>query len=214
GIRTQTLRVSHAFHSALMEPMLAEFARVAEGVEYRSPRLRLISNVTGKVVEGGAPLGAEYWVRHGREAVRFHDGLKTLKGQGCRLVLEIGPHPTLLALGQECLGADSTTWLASLRRGRDDWAQMLDSLGQLYAQGCEPDWDGFDRPYRRRRLALPTYPFQRKRHWPVAFAAPPTALESAELGSNWLYELAWRPSTKSEAAIGVGSAGPMVDLRR
>ena len=87
--------------------------------------------------------------------------------QGCRVFLEIGPSPTLLSMGRRVLG-DEASWLPSLRPGRDDWAQMLESLGQLYLAGAPADWAGLDRDYSRRKVWLPTYPFQRERCWVTA----------------------------------------------
>ncbi|MCX6049751.1 MAG: type I polyketide synthase [Chloroflexi bacterium] len=102
GIQTQPLTVSHAFHSPLMEPMLADFAQVAATIAYHPPQLPLISNVTGQLA--GAEIATPaYWVRHIREAVRFADGVTTLHAQGIGVFLEIGPKPTLLGLAEQCL---------------------------------------------------------------------------------------------------------------
>ena len=84
---------------------------------------------------------------------------------GHRVFVEIGPGTTLLGLGRQCLEGREGVWLASLRRGESDWRQMLNSLGALYEQGAEVDWAGFDQPYDRRRISLPTYPFERQRYW-------------------------------------------------
>ena len=79
--------------------------------------------------------------------------------------MEIGPHPTLLGMAARCLPEGAGEWLPSLRRGRSDWQQMLESLGALYVKGVRIDWQGFDRDYARRKVSLPTYPFQRERYW-------------------------------------------------
>jgi acyl transferase domain-containing protein/NADPH:quinone reductase-like Zn-dependent oxidoreductase/SAM-dependent methyltransferase/nucleoside-diphosphate-sugar epimerase/acyl carrier protein len=164
GVRVQPLVVSHAFHSPLMQPMLDEFADVAGRVTYRPPQRRVISNVTG------LPVGRElsepgYWVRHVREPVLFAAGLDALLRAGCDTFVEIGPHPVLLGMGQACVADGHATWAPSLRRNRPDWQQLLESLAALYVAGTDIDWVGFDAPYGRRRVALPTYPFQRERHW-------------------------------------------------
>ena len=164
SIQTRSLAVSHAFHSPLMEPMLAEFARVAGEVSYHEPRLKLVSNVTGELARAEVAT-ADYWVRHVREAVRFADGVQTLREQGAVAFLEIGPGTTLMEMGRQCLGEESGLWLSSLRRGRSDWEHILGSLAELYVHGAVIDWAGFDRDYVRRKVALPTYPFQRQRHW-------------------------------------------------
>lgn len=165
GIRTQLLNVSHAFHSPVMEPILDAFEQLASQVRFEAPRIPLISNLTGRALEAGEIPGARYWRRHIREAVRFAVGMKTLAEQGHDLFLELGPAPTLLSMGRTCLPKGTGTWLPSLRKGKADWQCMLDSLGALYTRGAEVDWTGFDRDYQRRKLPLPTSPFERKRYW-------------------------------------------------
>ncbi|NEQ65234.1 MAG: SDR family NAD(P)-dependent oxidoreductase, partial [Symploca sp. SIO2D2] len=164
GIKTKQLQVSHAFHSPLMEPMLAEFAAVAKEITYHQPRIPLVSNVTGKLVteEISTP---QYWVNHVRQPVRFAQSMKTLDEQEYELFLEIGPKPILLGMGRQCLPEDVGVWLPSLRPGVEAWQQMLSSLGQLYVQGAKVDWLGFYQNYAHQKVALPTYPFQRERYW-------------------------------------------------
>ncbi|NER93849.1 MAG: type I polyketide synthase, partial [Symploca sp. SIO1B1] len=164
GIQTKYLQVSHAFHSPLMEPMLAEFEAVAKDVTYSKPRIPLISNVTSKQI-GSEISSAEYWVNHIRQPVRFVESMIALHQQGYELFLEIGAKPILLGMGRQCLPEDVGVWLPSLRPGVDEWQQMLLSLGQLYIQGVKVDWVGFDREYACEKVALPTYPFQRERYW-------------------------------------------------
>ena len=164
GIKTKPLQVSHAFHSPLMEPMLAEFEVVAKEVTYTQPRILLISNVTGQQAtpEIATP---EYWVNHVQQPVHFAQSIQTLHQSGYKLFLEIGPKPILLGMGRQCLPEDVGTWLPSLRPPQQDWQQILSSLGQFYTQGVVVDWSVFDRDYPRRKVALPTYPFQRQRYW-------------------------------------------------
>ena len=165
GVKTQRLSVSHAFHSPLMEPMLQAFGEVAASITYHKPTLRLVSNVTGKLA-GDEVTRPEYWVRHVRHAVRFADGVATLQAEGAGIMLEIGPKPVLLGMaGQSVAGDREVALLPSLRQGQSEWQQMLSSLGALYVRGVEIDWAGFDGDYERRKLALPTYPFQRQRYW-------------------------------------------------
>jgi acyl transferase domain-containing protein len=164
GVKTKALQVSHAFHSPLMEPMLAEFRQVASEVSYRTPQLKLISNLTGQLV-GEEIATPEYWCRHILSAVQFASSMETLGQQGYNVLVEIGPKPTLLGMGRQCLATEERLWLPSLRLGQDDWQVMLESLGQLYVRGVLVDWCGFDRDYPRRRVVLPTYPFQRQRYW-------------------------------------------------
>ncbi len=164
GVRVEKLKVSHAFHSPAMRPMLEDYRRAATRVCYRPPEIPLISNVTGKALEGGMA-NADYWVSHVRQPVRFAAGVEALNRRGCTAFLEIGPHPVLLAMARQCLPEDAGPWLPSLRRGRPDWQQLLAALGRLYADGAAVDWQGFDRDYPRRRITQPTYPFQRRRFW-------------------------------------------------
>jgi acyl transferase domain-containing protein/surfactin synthase thioesterase subunit len=186
GVKTRRLTVSHAFHSPLMDPMLAEFERIASQIHYASPRLKLVSNLTGQPVKGSVVGEAGYWRRHVREPVLFAQGMQALRALDVGVFVEIGPRPVLLGMGERCL-PEGRVWLPSLRNGRDDWQQMLESLGGLYTHGVPVDWRGFDKGRNRHRVTLPTYPFQRERYWVEASPAPvsqtpaspaPTALET------------------------------------
>lgn len=165
GIGSRLLNVSHAFHSPLMESILDDFEKVAVEVEYSTPNVSLISNVSGKLAKDREITNADYWRRHLREPVQFSASIQALRAQGYDLFLEIGPNPILSGMGRYCIGEGSAVWLSSLKRGRGDWRQMLDCLQMMYVRGVEVDWDGFDRDYSRRRVILPTYPFQRQRYW-------------------------------------------------
>ncbi|NEO77838.1 type I polyketide synthase [Moorena sp. SIO4G3] len=165
GVKTKQLQVSHAFHSPLMEPILAEFETVAREVTYSQPRIALISNVSGKKVGPEEITTAEYWVRHVREPVRFAQSMKTLHEEGYELFLEIGPKPILLGMGRQCIPEDAGVWLPSLRPGLGEWQQILESLGQLYVKGMKVNWSGFEKDYAGQKVVLPTYPFERQRYW-------------------------------------------------
>ena len=164
GIESQPLAVSHAFHSPLMEPMLDEFEQLARVVPYARPRIPIVSNVTGKILDGEPP-NAKYWRDHVRHTVRFADGMRQLANQGLDAILEVGPAASLLGMGKRCHPDLEVAWLPSLRRGQDDWQVMLDSLSKLYVLGVNVAWSEFDKPWARRRLSLPHYPFDRARHW-------------------------------------------------
>ena len=97
--------------------------------------------------------------------MRFAQSIATLAADGCDVFLEIGPHPTLTALGQLCVPDHAGRWLASLKRGCDDHATLLNALGELYVAGAEIDWKAFDAPSRPAKTRLPNYPFQRERFW-------------------------------------------------
>ena len=158
------LTVSHAFHSALMEPMLDEFERVAASTRFSPPRVGLISNLTGRVLPDDQVVDAQYWRRHVREPVQFAAGMRTLAAHGCSVFIEAGPTPTLLALGRRSIPDTKALWLPSLRNGQE-WREMLSSVARVYARGIDVDWRAFDRGYARQKIALPTYPFQRQRYW-------------------------------------------------
>ncbi|MEO1132914.1 MAG: type I polyketide synthase, partial [Cyanobacteria bacterium J06639_1] len=164
GVKAKRLAVSHAFHSPLMEPMLAEFERVAREVKYSQPRLGIVSNLTGAMA--GADMATSgYWCRHVRQPVRFADGMAVLAQRGYDVFLEVGPKPILLGMGRFCLPENEALWLPSLRPGQSDWRGVLSSLGHLYTRGLTMNWPAVDAPYASQRLPLPTYPFQRQRFW-------------------------------------------------
>jgi myxalamid-type polyketide synthase MxaB len=163
GITSRRLRISHAPHSPLVEPALHEFERLAREVTYHPPRIKLISNVTGELIRH---VDAAYWQRHMREPVQFASGMKQLEAENCEVMLEIGPQPVLLWLGrQNWTGSRQVSWLASLWGIRSDWEQLLQSVGELYVRGVDLDWASFHRDDVRRKVVLPTYPFQRQRYW-------------------------------------------------
>ncbi len=179
GVTVVPLRVSHAFHSPLMEPMLEEFAAVARSIAFSPPSLPLVSNVSGRLA-GAEVTTPEYWVRHVREAVRFADSIVTAADQGVDVFLEIGPAPVLVGLGRQSAPAGTHAWLASLRSGQPDWRQMSESLATLYTRGAGIDWHAFHaHDAAPRRVHLPTYPFERQRYW----IDPPAAPSSIAAGS-------------------------------
>ncbi|KYG01629.1 hypothetical protein BE21_56400, partial [Sorangium cellulosum] len=180
GIRTKRLAVSHAFHSPLMEPMLEDFQRVAATVAYSAPDRPVVSNVTGDVA-GPEIATPEYWVRHVRSAVRFCDGAKALHTAGASTLVEVGPKPVLLGLVPACLGGADAILVPSLRADRPECEVVLAALGSLYAGGGALDWKGVF-PEGARRVALPTYPWQRERHW---MAPLPRSSAPAGIVGRW-----------------------------
>jgi epothilone polyketide synthase D len=198
GVQGQELRVSHAFHSPLMAPMAADFETVARGVEYRTPRLMMAANVTGEVLRNGQTLDASYWGRQITEPVRFADSVQALAAEGYGVWVEMGPQPTLSLLGEQAVGAGS--WIGTLQRGREDWQQVTKGLAALYVQGVKVDWSAVERGHGRR-VALPTYPFERQRHWvgrteserPRREEQSKAATsEAAVQPETWLHKLVWR----------------------
>jgi acyl transferase domain-containing protein/acyl carrier protein/predicted alpha/beta-fold hydrolase/protein-L-isoaspartate O-methyltransferase len=161
AIHCDRLRVSHAFHSSRLDPMLPDLQAAVAQIPFQQTRIPLISNLTGRAATTAELSDPTYWTRHARQPVRFRDGIQTLQAQGCDAFIEIGPHPVLLGMARAQLG-DAALALPSLRRGRDDWEQLLNSLAALYTAGASIDWKAFDAPYPRRKVSLPTYAFQRQ----------------------------------------------------
>ncbi len=180
GVRVQRLQVSHGFHSPQMAKMAAEFEDVVREVHFLPPNVEWISSVTGKAVAAAEMSNAGYWRRQVSDPVRFRAAMETLEAKGFRAYLEAGPGTTLAALGRQTIGGADALWVPSLRKGRGEWLQMLESLGHLWTRGAEVAWAAFEKPYRRRRVSLPTYPFDRQRYWLGTQQVAPAAGENAD----------------------------------
>ena len=168
GLKNTPLTVSHAFHSPLMKPMLAQLRQVAAEITYHQPKINIISNLTGDFITEDMA-NPDYWCLHSLSCVRFADSMKTLQKYGYQVFIEMGPQPILLGMGQNNWEKDSFSelplWLPSLRPGYSDWQQVLNTLGELFLWGIPINWTEFDRPYSRLLVSLPTYPFQRQSYW-------------------------------------------------
>ncbi|MEH1986979.1 beta-ketoacyl synthase N-terminal-like domain-containing protein [Nostoc sp.] len=178
GVKTKPLEVSHAFHSPLMQPMLAEFEQIVQQVNYcpPNPDIRFISNLTGQLAKAEIAT-PEYWVKHVMQPVRFADGMATLAELGALAYLEVGPQPILLGMGRQCLSGNEYVWLPSLKKESNS-QQMLSSLATLYESGISIDWVGFHHGSQHRRVILPNYPFERSRFWMETASSGVTARES------------------------------------
>jgi natural product biosynthesis luciferase-like monooxygenase protein len=165
GVETRPLKVSHAFHSVLIEPMLDSFEQHASQIKFQAPSIPMISTLNGQPLPAGYVPDAPHWRRHARETVRFRSGMENLFKQGYELFLEIGPKSVLSKLGQQCNPEETVVWLPSLASGKEDGQVMLESLAALYRQGAAINWDGFYQDYPCKKISLPTYPFQRRRYW-------------------------------------------------
>ncbi|MGH8160649.1 MAG: type I polyketide synthase, partial [Gammaproteobacteria bacterium] len=168
GIARQRLATSHAFHSPMMEPMLAPFRAIVEEMPRHAPRTRWISSRTGRLVSDEEACDPGYWTRQLREPVQFVEGIGQLRDPQLAL-LEVGPRQALASLARRQegrIGAQLIT--TSLHPGKDfsaDLDFMLTATGRLWARGLDIDWRKLHGKTRRRRVALPTYPFNQNRHW-------------------------------------------------
>ncbi|SDK75250.1 AMP-binding enzyme C-terminal domain-containing protein [Actinopolyspora mzabensis] len=166
-VPTRELRTSHAFHSAMMEPILEPFAAELAELRFHPPQLPYTSNSTGQWVTADQATDPNYWVRHVRETVRFGDGIARASESGPTVMLEVGPGNTLGTLARACGLGSGHTIVPSLPGPGENPAEqefLLHSLGRLWLAGYQLDWTALH-PERRRRVALPTYPFEKRRYW-------------------------------------------------
>ncbi|OLZ74769.1 hypothetical protein AV521_04065 [Streptomyces sp. IMTB 2501] len=167
--KSRRLKVSHAFHSPLMEPMLDDFRAIVRSLTFRRATIPVVSNVTGTLATQDLAT-PDYWVRHVREAVRFHDGIRALASEGVTRYLELGPDAVLTAMARECLAADGTdtdaVLAAATRRERDETETLLTAVARMYVGGATVDWTALFTG--ARTVDLPTTAFQRDRFWPEA----------------------------------------------
>ncbi|MGW2658377.1 SDR family NAD(P)-dependent oxidoreductase, partial [Streptomyces sp. NPDC001478] len=170
GRKTSRLSVSHAFHSSLMDPMLDAFREVAASLAYAEPRIPAVSTVTGEPTS--AWQSPEYWVDQVRQAVRFADAVRAAEATGVRTFVEIGPDAVLTALGAASVTDASTGLVPLLRKDLSEPAALVTGLGRLYTTGTSVDWEAFYAGTGVRRVALPTYAFQRSRYWVEGGGAP------------------------------------------
>jgi thioester reductase-like protein len=170
GYRVRFLNVSHAFHSPLLEPMLAEFGDLLGTIKVRMPEIPLISNVTGRPW-GSAELEPGYWIRQARGTVRFHDGIRHMHADGIRTFVEVGPQPVLTGLARKSVDDPGCVWLTTLSRDADDRADLLRTLGALHLRGCRVGWERVHSSRRLHRVPGPGYPWEHERFW---FRTSPT----------------------------------------
>jgi acyl transferase domain-containing protein/acyl carrier protein len=168
GREVKRLSVSHAFHSHRMEPMLAEFRAVAESLTYHSPSIQIVSNLSGMLARADELCSPDYWVRHVRQPVRFLDGVRALEREGVNVCIELGPHAVLTAMADACLTGDARKQVAilpTMQRRRPETQTFASALGGLHCHGVTVDWRAYFEPYGPKHVPLPTYPFQREKHW-------------------------------------------------
>ncbi|MCX4784659.1 SDR family NAD(P)-dependent oxidoreductase [Streptomyces sp. NBC_01221] len=164
GLRSNVLSVSHAFHSALMQPMLDEFATVLNGLTFHPARIPLVSNLTGALAAPDAMQQPEYWLNQVRQPVRFADGVATLHTMGVTRYLELGPDGVLTGMAQDTV--TEAEFVPVLRKDRDETDTALTAISRLWTSGTDIDWHAVFADWGGRTVDLPTYPFQRERYWP------------------------------------------------
>jgi acyl transferase domain-containing protein len=175
GVGCQRLLTTRAFHSVMMQPILETFVEYLKGVELSPPQIPYLSNLTGTWITAADATDYSYWARHLRHTVRFAEGLSTLLSEPDMALLEVGPGRTLSGLAPDYSGeTDERPVVASMRHPKSkesDVAFWLEAAGQLWLAGVDIDWKAFYADESRRRISLPTYPFERKRFWIEAMRA-------------------------------------------
>ena len=215
GIETRRLHTSHAFHSAMMEPILARFRAAVERVVLQAPELPYISNLSGTWISEEQATDPSYWVKHLRQPVLFSAGVQELLKEPDRIFLEVGPGQTLSTfVRQHAERSASQEVLTSVRHPQDQQSDVLfarTALGKLWLAGVEIDWASVHAHEQRRRVPLPTYPFERQRFWLEADSAPQglnlnqaMPSEKAEL-RDWFYLPSWKRSLLPRSAQGTNA---------
>ncbi|MFE2950225.1 type I polyketide synthase [Embleya sp. NPDC059267] len=212
GRRTKRLTVSHAFHSARMEPMAAEFRTVLQGVSYAAPRIPLVCDLTGRIADAAELTDPEYWVRQVREPVRFADGITSLIAEGVTAFAEIGPDAVAGAMARENTDPQAeATVVPFLRRDRPESRTTIGALATLHTAGIPVDWSGMLAAHGGRRVELPTFAFQRRHYWlatehpPVRTGGARPAAADVDAGAHLRYTVRWQPLAEPPGARAIGT---------
>lgn len=182
GVEAQRLHIDVAAHSPLVDPILAEFGAFVSTLSLRPPQIPFVSNVTGSFITEAQATDPAYWVSQLRNTVRFADGVRTLLADPARVFLEVGPGRTLGTFVRQHRAhrPDVATSLPHAQDSHPDLDHLLGNLGRLWTAGVSIDWRSVQGPGLRRRVALPTYPFERKRYWPAQVPRTSAAAEPAD----------------------------------
>ncbi|HEU4327240.1 MAG TPA: SDR family NAD(P)-dependent oxidoreductase, partial [Roseiflexaceae bacterium] len=210
-VSCRPLHVSQAFHSPLVEPILDAFRQQVQRVSRHAPQLPIASNLTGGWLTAEEATSVDYWVQQARQPVRFAEGLRTLEAGGASVLLEVGPGHSLSALARQQRGADTVVQPsmphpqeAAAAEGQGLWP----ALAGLWLAGVELDWSAGQAG--RRRVPLPTYPFERQRYWVEAGSGRPPTPKPAPVGpEQWSYVPAWRPSQPPRLPDGLDAHAPL-----
>jgi acyl transferase domain-containing protein len=227
GLAARRLRTAHAFHSGMMEPVRERLVQLLAGMRLQAPEVPFVTNVTGTWIRPEEAVDPAFWGRHLAETVRFADGVAELMRDPARVFLEVGPGASLSSLLLQHPGAGPGRVAVPLLRNawdrQPDAAFLLAGLGKLWLAGVEIDGAALHAGERRRRVPLPTYPFERRRYWidpaPAAAGRPPVAGKNPDLAA-WFYAPVWResvlpPSTaQASAARAEDAAGWLLFVDR
>ena len=195
------LQSSHAFHSSMMEPMVGQFAAEVQRVRLNAPRMRYLSNLTGDWITVEQATDPVYWSKQLRSTVQFAQALRNLFSGADRLALEVGPgHSNSTAIRQTIAKPSLPVMLSSLpdaNTEESDVKQMLTALGQLWLHGADVDWNAFASGEKRRRIPLPTYPFERQRYWVESPASRQSRPDTSRRKlTDWLYLPSWKEARR------------------
>lgn len=216
NVECRRLHTSHAFHSGMMEPILGSFRELVKKIDLQAPQVPYVSNLTGTWITASAATSPAYWANHLRQTVRFAAGLRALLNEEESILLEIGPGQSLSTFARRHPDKGATqVVLSTLRHPHErqsDTEFLLNTLGQLWLNGVRIDWSNFYAGERRRRVPLPTYPFERQSYWvqlpqPPASAPPPPALLKKPDIADWLYLPSWQHTDKTVVAPSLDVAG-------
>jgi acyl transferase domain-containing protein len=210
GVDNRRLHTSHAFHSYMMEPILDSFKECFKNIQLHAPEIPYISNLTGTWITDSEAVSPEYWANHLRNAVLFSDGIQELCRQEDAILLELGPGSTLCTLSKQHIDRESKIAIVNTIRhpkdNRSDMNTLLTAFGKLWLAGLEIDWNTVYKNEERCRVALPTYPFERKRFWiePQTQKFVRNSSKEVEKLSNtddWFYVPGWKSSYASEQLL-------------
>lgn len=216
-VACRRLTTSHAFHSAMMDPILEQFRKMCQRVHFHAPKLPYLSNLSGTWITEAQATNPDYWVRHLRETVRFADGIRELVKDPDRVLLEVGPGRTLGTLARwNPYRATGQVVLNSVRHPDDsfaDEAYLLTTLGKLWLAGVQVDWSGFYKQEQRKRVALPAYPFETQRYWiePQKHTEGASAVSTPHKRPNvtdWFYTPSWKRAPLAQLTLSTDRAAP------
>ncbi len=202
GVASRRLTTSHAFHSAMMDPIIDPFMAEMAKVRLSPPRIPYVSGVTGKWITAKEATDAAYWARHFRQAVQFSAGVVELQKSPRNVLLEVGPGNILATLARQHVGGLSDQVIVSSLTdgytGEGDATSLMNALGSIWLAGVQPKWSAVLGGERRHRISLPTYPFERKRFWLDASAAEKTVAPPASVATEQIQEIEVRPNPQEE----------------